>query len=102
MVGPKEETTKDAKGAKMVKAITVEEETTICTRQFPLKKPVCRCSWLIVYIGFQIVFLARLEGTPLSKAYTPYVVEGGRPLTPSKNLIWKTIFYQKNKPDSDR
>ena len=29
------------------------------------------------HIGFQIMFLARLEGAPLSKAYTPYVVEGG-------------------------
>ena len=36
------------------------------------------------------MFLARLEEVPLSKAYTPYVVEGGRPITQSKNFIWKT------------
>jgi len=36
------------------------------------------------------MFLARLEGASLSKAYTPYVVEGGRPITQSKNFIWKT------------
>jgi len=35
--------------------------------------------------------LARIDGTPLSKAYKPYVVEGGRPITQFKNFIWKTI-----------
>jgi len=42
-------------------------------------------------IGLQIMFLARLEGVPLSKAYKSYVVEGGRPITQSKNFICKTI-----------
>ena len=42
-------------------------------------------------IGFQIMFLARLEGAPLSKAYNEYVVEGGRLITQPKNFIWKTI-----------
>jgi len=37
------------------------------------------------------MFLARPEGAPLSKAYKPYVVEGDRPITQSKNFIWKTI-----------
>ena len=42
-------------------------------------------------IGFQIMFLARLEGASLSKAYNEYVVEGGRLITQSKDFIWKTI-----------
>ena len=37
------------------------------------------------------MFLARLEGASLSKAYNEYVVEGGRLITQSKNFIWKTI-----------
>jgi hypothetical protein len=28
-------------------------------------------------MGFSIMFLARIEGAPLSKAYKEYVVEGG-------------------------
>ena len=47
--------------------------------------------WTVIYIGFQVMLLARLEGAPLSKTYTPYVVEGGRPITQSKNFIWKTM-----------
>ena len=39
--------------------------------------------------------LARPERAPLSKSYTPYVVEGGRPITQSKNFIWKTIVKKK-------
>ncbi len=54
---------------------------------------------LIEFIGFQIMFLARLEGAPLSKAYTPYVVEGGRPITQSKNFIWKTIGKESKSAD---
>jgi len=46
-----------------------------------------------INIVFQIMFLVRLEGVLLSKAYTPYVVEGGRPIMQSKNFIWKTIRY---------
>lgn len=46
----------------------------------------------IVAIGFQIRFLARLEGVPLSKAYKLYVVERGRLITLPKNFIWKTIL----------
>ena len=42
-------------------------------------------------IGFQIMFLARLEGAPLSKAYELYVVEGGRLITQPKNFILKSI-----------
>jgi len=33
--------------------------------------------WTVIYIGFQVMLLARLEGAPLSKAYKPYAVEGG-------------------------
>jgi len=36
------------------------------------------------------MFLARLEGAPVSKAYKSCVVEGGRLITQSKNFIWKT------------
>ena len=37
------------------------------------------------------MFLARLEGAALSKAYSLYVVEGGRLITQSKSIIWKDI-----------
>jgi len=37
------------------------------------------------------MFLTWIEEAPLSKAYTPYVVEEGRPITPLKNFIWKPI-----------
>jgi len=43
---------------------------------------------------------AGLEEAPLSKAYKPYVVEGGRPITQSKNFIWKIILYLN--PDSNK
>ena len=57
--------------------------------------PAIVCVSLRLYdkvIGFQIMFLARLEGAPLSKAYNEYVVEGGRLIRQPKNFIWKTIF----------
>jgi hypothetical protein len=37
------------------------------------------------------MFLARIEGVPLSKAYSEYVVERGRLITQSKNFIWEAI-----------
>jgi hypothetical protein len=43
-------------------------------------------------MGFQIMFLARPEGAPLSKAYEEHVVEGERRIMQSKNSIWKTIL----------
>jgi len=50
------------------------------------------------------MFLARLEGAPLIKAYTPYVVKGGRPITQSKSFIWKTIGdrYGADRPKRNR
>ncbi len=48
------------------------------------------------------MFLARIEGAPLSKAHEFYVVEGGRLITQPKNFIWRTIaqdFYYATKPD---
>ena len=33
------------------------------------------------------MFLARIEGDPMSKAYKSYVVEGGRLITQSKNVM---------------
>jgi len=40
-------------------------------------------------MGFPIKFLARPEEAPLSKSYNSYVVERERPITQSKNFIWK-------------
>jgi hypothetical protein len=45
----------------------------------------------LAIIGNQIMFFARIEGVPLSKAYKLYVVEGGRLITQSKYFIWKPI-----------
>jgi len=41
----------------------------------------------IIAIGFQIIFLARLEGASLRKAYCSYVAEGKRLITQPKNCI---------------
>jgi len=50
--------------------------------------------WTVIYIGFQVMLLARLEGASLSKAYKPYAVEGGATDNAVKNFIWKTIEYR--------
>jgi hypothetical protein len=45
-------------------------------------------------IGFQIMFLARPQGAPPSKAHKSCDVERERMITQSKNFMWKPIVFQ--------
>jgi hypothetical protein len=58
-----------------------------------VEEPLPAIFVISAFIGFQIMFLARLEGASLSKAYRWYVVEGQRLITQPKNFIWKAIAW---------